>query len=64
MGYLTDSEINTLENKAFRLQCEIQDWRIFRDLVEKFAENKTTFGENKEYEWQELKDKLESIKYL
>ena len=64
MGYLTDSEIYTLENKAFRLQCEIQDWREFRDLVEKFAENKTTFGNNTEKEWQELKDKLESIKYL
>lgn len=60
---MTPAEINTLENKAFRLECEILKWRMFRDEVKKFIESKDTFGNNTEEEWTKLKKELESIKY-
>ena len=60
---MTDAEINTLENKAFRLECEILKWRMFQDEVEKFIEMKTTFGKNTEKEYENLKTEIEKIKY-
>ena len=60
---MTTQEINTLENKVFRLECEQMKWREFRKKVESFMENKDTFGFNLPREYQELKDELESIKY-
>lgn len=59
----TRNEINTLENKVFRLECEIIKWRMFRKEVENFVSNKVTFGNNTEEEWESLKKELESIKY-
>ncbi len=61
---MTAQEINTLENKAFRLECEILNWRMFRDRIESFLEMKTTFGSNSEKEYDVLKEELEKIKYL
>lgn len=60
---MTPEEINTLENKIFRLECEIFAWHRFRTFVEGFAEMHDTFGNNTPEEWQELKKELESIKY-
>ncbi len=60
---MTDAEINILENKAFRLECEILKWRMFRDEVEKFIEMKTTFGKNTQQEYENLKTEIEKIKY-
>jgi len=64
MSHLTDNEINTLENKAFRQECEILQWRLYRKEVEEFLENKTTFGYNSEKEYAKLKKATEEIKYL
>lgn len=61
---MTPEEINTLENKVFRLECEQFAWRRFRTLVEEFIEIKDITGYNTGSEWQELKKELESIKYL
>lgn len=61
---MTQDEINTLENKAFRQECEILNWRMFRDRVESFLEMKTTFSSNSEYEYNILKEEIEKIKYL
>lgn len=60
---MTPEEINTLENKVFRLECEQMKWRQFRSKVESFLEMGDTFGGNTESEVQELKNELESIKY-
>jgi len=60
---MTAEEINTLENKVFRLECEQLKWRTFRDKVESFLEMQSTFGENTLTEIKELKNELESIKY-
>lgn len=60
---MTSEEINTLENKVFRLECEQMKWREFRKKVESFLEMSDTFGGNTNAEVQELKDELESIKY-
>lgn len=60
----TENEINTLENKVFRLECEKMDWRQFRDLVESVYTMQSTFGTISDDEMTRLKDKLESIKYL
>ena len=64
MSHLTDNEINTLENRVFRLECEKQDWRQFRDLVESVMTMQATFGTISETETAKLNEKLESIKYL
>lgn len=64
MSHLTDNEINTLENRVFRLECEKSDWRQFRDLVENVMTMQSTFGTISEKETALLRDKLESIKYL
>ena len=61
---MTAQEINTLENKAFRLECEILNWRMFRDRIESFLEMKTAFGSNSEKEYDALKEEVEKIKYL
>lgn len=58
------NEINTLENKVFRLECEKMDWRNFRDLVESIFTMQSTFGTVSESEMEKLREKLESIKYL
>jgi len=34
---MTSEEINTLENKVFRLECEQLKWRNFRKVVESFV---------------------------
>lgn len=60
---MTADEINTLENKAFRLECEILQWRRFRTEVESFLEMNTTFGINTEEEKNKLKEELNIIKY-
>lgn len=60
---MTTAEINTLENKAFRLECEILRWRMFRTEVEQFLEMKNTFGENTPEEYDKLKNEIEKIKY-
>lgn len=60
---MTANEINTLENKAFRLECEIVQWRLFRDEVKSFLEMKSTFGSNTEQEIEKLKEAIEKIKY-
>ena len=61
---MTAKEINTLENKAFRLECEILQWRRFRKEVEQFMEMHTTTGYNTQQEIDKLKEELEKIKYL
>lgn len=61
---MTAQEINTLENKAFRLECEILNWRMFRKEVEQFMEMHTTTGHNTQEEIDKLKEELEKIKYL
>lgn len=61
---LTENEINTLENRVFRLECEKSDWRQFRDLVESVYTMQTTFGTISDTEMEKLGKKLESIKYL
>lgn len=61
---MTQDEINTLENKAFRQECEILNWRMFSDRVESFLEMKTTFSSNSENEYNILKEEIEKIKYL
>ena len=53
---MTSNEINTLENKAFRLECEQMQWRMFRDEVEEFLSSKSTFGNNTEKEYEKLKE--------
>jgi len=58
------NEINTLENRLFRLECEKMEWRKFRDAVESFIEMKTTFGTNSIREYKELKDETTKIMYL
>lgn len=60
---MTPNEINTLENKSFRLECEQMQWRTFRDEVEEFLSSKTTFGNNTEKEYSKLQEELEKIKY-
>jgi len=60
---MTAEEINTLENKVFRLECEQMKWREFRKKVESFLEMSDTFGCNTNAEVQELREELESIKY-
>ena len=60
---MTPNEINTLENKAFRLECEQMQWRMFRDEVERFLSSKSTFGNNTEKEYSKLQEELEKIKY-
>ena len=60
---MTANEINTLENKAFRLECEILQWRMFRNEVERFLEMNSTFGFNTEREFNKLKEEVEKIKY-
>jgi hypothetical protein len=64
MSHLTDNEINTLENRVFRLECEKLDWRAFRDLVKEVMTMQSTFGTISETETAKLNEKLESIKYL
>jgi len=59
-----ENEINTLENRVFRLECEKLDWRQFRDLVKSIYTMQTTFGTISDDEMKKLGDKLESIKYL
>jgi len=56
-------EINTLENKVFRFECEKTKWQQFRKLVEEFRQNYKVFGFNTDKEKQELDEMLESIKY-
>jgi len=63
MSHLTENEINTLENRAFRLQCEISRFQDFRKKVEEFLMMQSTFGSNTPEEIEELKIELESIKY-
>lgn len=60
---MTPEEINTLENKAFRLECEQMKWREFRTKIEGFVQMHDITGYNTVEEWQELKQELESIKY-
>lgn len=60
---LTANEINTLENKSFRLECEVYKWRMFRNSVQHFIEWKELFGDVNDEKWEELKKELESIKY-
>lgn len=64
MSHLTDNEINTLENRVFRFECEKLEWRMFRDLVKEVVTMQSTFGTISEKETALLKEKLESIKYL
>lgn len=59
-----ENEINTLENRVFRLECEKMDWRNFRSLVETIFTMQQTFGTVSENEMELLREKLESIKYL
>jgi len=61
---MTSHEINTLENKAFRLECEILQWRLYRKEVESFLEMKMMTGNNTEEEYAKLKIITEEIKYL
>jgi len=61
---MTANEINTLENKAFRLECEIMQWRRYRKEVKGFLENKNTFGRNTKEEFEALKKATEEIRYL
>ena len=61
---MTPQEINTLENKAFRLECEILTWRLFRKEVESFIQMSQTFGTNTDDEYNRLEEELEKIKYL
>ncbi len=63
MSHLTDNEINTLENKVFRLEGEIYRWRRFRKEVDDFLTMQSTFGKNTPEEIESLKRELESIKY-
>jgi hypothetical protein len=58
------NQINTLENKVFRLECEQLKWREFRTLVETIDTMQSTFGTVSEKESAELRKTLESIKYL
>lgn len=60
---MTPEEINTLENKVFRLECEQMKWRRFREKVESFVQMHDVFGFNTQEEKEELKKELESIKY-
>lgn len=60
---MTPEEINTLENKVFRLECEQMKWREFGRKVESFVTMYDTFGFNTDEEINELKQELESIKY-
>lgn len=60
---MTSNEINDLENKSFRLECEQMQWRMFRDEVEEFLSSKLTFGNNTEKEYSKLQEELEKIKY-
>lgn len=60
---MTENEINTLENKAFRLECETFKWKMFRNAVSHFVEWKETIGEVSPEKWEELKKELEIIKY-
>jgi hypothetical protein len=60
---MTKEEINTLENKVFRLECEKTKWRMFRDKVEAFIQMNDTFGDNTNKEYKDLKKELEEIKY-
>ena len=64
MSHLTDNDINTLENRVFRFECEKLEWRQFRTLVENIMTMQSTFGTISETETKLLRDKLESIKYL
>jgi len=59
-----ENEINTLENRVFRLECEKFYWRQFRDLVKSIYTMQKTFGTISDDEMKKLGDKLESIKYL
>ena len=59
-----ENEINTLENRVFRLESEKLDWRRFRDLVESIYKMQSAFGTVSSIEMQRLGDNLESIKYL
>lgn len=59
-----ENEINTLENRVFRLESEKLDWRKFRDLVESVYKMQSTFGTVSSTEMQRLGENLESIKYL
>jgi hypothetical protein len=61
---MTDNEINTLENKAFRLECEILQWRLYRKEVESFLDSISTFGTNTPEELERLKKVTEEIRYL
>jgi len=61
---MTPNEINTLENKAFRLECEQFQWRMFRKEVESFFEMQSITGHNTQQEIDKLKEELEKIKYL
>lgn len=60
---LTKKEIYALENKAFRLECEVYKWRMFRNSVQHVIECKDTIGEVSPEKWEELKKEIESIKY-
>lgn len=57
------NEINTLENRLFRLECEKMDWIRFRDMVEAYIQMKSMFGFNTTEETEALKQSLETIKY-
>ena len=59
-----ENEINTLENRVFRLECEKLEWRRFRDAVGDVVTMKTLFGNVSESKFKQLSEKLESIKYL
>lgn len=63
MSHLTDNEINTLENRIFRYECERDRWRDFREKVENFMTMRDTFGNNTPEEVKEIKRFLEEIKY-
>lgn len=60
---MTPEEINTLENKVFRLECEVLRLSLFKAKVAAFIQMHDITGKNTEEEWQELKQELESIKY-
>jgi hypothetical protein len=60
---LKNDEINTLQNKVFRLECEQMKWRNFRTMVESVVIMQTTFGTVNEKEMENLKKELESIRY-
>ena len=60
---MEQNEINTLENRLFRLECEQFVWREFRSQVENYFEMKSTFGFNTTEETENLKKALENIKY-